>query len=309
MTRTGPSSEQLNQPGFDAGWIWPKTTASSMVAGFTIALAIAALTLAVFGTEERGTAIALRLTARWSFVLFWLAYIGSAMSRLFGRAFAALARRGRDFGLAYASAQVIHVGLVLWIFYLAPDKNGGMVFFWAGILCTYMLALLSLPKVRTGLAPRPWRLFRTVVLEYIALVFAVDFIISPLSEPHPGKHLVITYLPFALMVVCGEGLRVAAVALDRLPPRQPTTQSGGTQSGAMIDTSDTRPEIHADTTRADTTRRRWTTLGIAAGGLILASTTVGLWDLFRGPISVTTLTALAFVTAGFFNSWGALRSN
>jgi hypothetical protein len=174
VTRTGPSSEHLTRRGFDAGRIWPKTTASSMVVGFTIALVIAALTLAVFGTEERGTAIALRFTARWSFVLFWLAYIGGAMARLFGGAFETLARRGRDFGLAYASAQVVHVGLVLWIFYLAPDKNGGMVFFWAGIVCTYMLALLSLPEVRAGLAPRLWRLFRTIALEYIALVFAAE---------------------------------------------------------------------------------------------------------------------------------------
>jgi hypothetical protein len=288
VTSTGPSSEHLNQRGFDAGRIWPKTTASSMVVGFTIALMIAALTLAVFGTEERGTAIALRFTARWSFVLFWLAYIGGAMARLFGGVFATLARRGRDFGLAYASAQVIHVGLVLWIFYLAPDKNGGMVFFWAGIACTYMLALLSLPKVHAGLAPRLWRLFRTIALEYIALVFAADFIFSPLSAPHPGKHAVIAYLPFVLMLVGGEGLRVAAVALDRRP----------------ADTTRT------DTSRADSTRiRRWAVLGIGAGGLILASTTLGLWDLFRGPASVTTLIALAFVTAGIFNSWGALRSN
>jgi len=157
-----------------------------------------------------------------------------------------------------------------------------MVFFWAGIVCTYMLALLSLPNARAALAPRLWRLFRTIALEYIALVFAADFIFSPLSAPHPGKHAVIFYLPFVLMLVGGEGLRVAAMALDRPPPRGPITQSGD-----LIDTSNVRPEIHADTSPADTTRagttriRRWAMLGIGAGGLILASTTLGLWDLFR----------------------------
>jgi hypothetical protein len=271
-----------------------------MVAGFTIALAIAALTLAIFGSEERGTAIALRLTARWSFMLFWLAYIGSAMARLFGRAFATLARRGRDFGLAYASAQVIHVGLVLWIFYLAPDKNGGMVFFWAGILCTYLLALLSLPKIRAALAPPLWRLFRTTALEYIALVFAADFIFSPLSAPHPGKYAVIAYVPFVLMLVGVECLRVVAVAFDRRPRRGLITPSG-----EMIHESNARPEIHPDATWL----RAFSVLGIGVGVLILASIILGLWDLFRGPISVTTLIALMFVGAGIFNSYGALRSN
>jgi hypothetical protein len=56
---------------------------------------------------------ALRLTARWSFLLFWMAYTGSAMGALFGPAFEVLARRGREFGLAYAAAHLIHLGLVV----------------------------------------------------------------------------------------------------------------------------------------------------------------------------------------------------
>ena len=84
-------------------------------------------------------------------------------------------------GLAFASAQAVHVGLVLWLFYLAPGSNGGMAFFWVGILCTYLLALFSLPRLHDALGPPLWRILRTVAIEYIALAFAADFILGPLQ--------------------------------------------------------------------------------------------------------------------------------
>lgn len=188
---------------------WSTSTLSWMVAAFLIAVASAAVVLAIFGVGERGTTIALRLTARWSFVLFWFAYTGSAIARLFGSRLARLARHGRDFGLAFASAQVVHVGLVLWLFYLAPGKNGGMIFFWAGILCTYLLALFSLPLLRDALGPWLWRIVCTIAMEYIALVFFVDFIRIPL-QGNGLRNYPLSYLPFALMLVGGVGLRVVS---------------------------------------------------------------------------------------------------
>ena len=187
-----------------------------MAAGFVVALVLAAIVLAIFDAGERGTTIALRLTARWSFLLFWLAYAGNAMANLFGPRFGGLARRGRDLGLAFASAQLVHVGLVLWIFYLAPRQNGGMVFFWVGILCTYLLVLFSLPGLRDALGPHLWRMFRTITVEYIALVFAADFILGPLQATRLGKYPLLTYVPFALMLVGGLGLRLASFARHRL---------------------------------------------------------------------------------------------
>lgn len=219
MTRMTISTVAQEKRGFRGHWIgwWPTPTLSWMVAAFLIAFGLAATVLAIFGSAERGTAIALRLTARWSFLLFWLAYTGSAMAKLFGPNFAGLMRRGRDFGLAFASAQVVHVGLVLWILYLADGSNGRMVFFWVGILCTYLLALFSLPRLRDALGPQLWRICCTVAMEYIALVFADDFILIPLQANVPGKYP-LSYLPFALMLVGGVALRVASVARHHLRP-------------------------------------------------------------------------------------------
>jgi hypothetical protein len=176
-----------------------------MSAAFVIALVLAAIFLVIFGVGERGTAIALRATARWSFLLFWSAYAGSAIARLWPR-FNVLARHGRDLGLSYASAQLIHVGLVLWIIHVATRPGGAMVFFWIGISCTYLLALLSLPRLRDALDPRLWRILRTIAMEYIAIAFTADFI--NLHSDALGK---LSYLPFALMLVGGAGLRMAAL--------------------------------------------------------------------------------------------------
>jgi hypothetical protein len=176
-----------------------------MSAAFVIALVLAVIFLVIFGVGERGTAIALRATARWSFLLFWSAYAGSAIARLWPR-FNVLARHGRDLGLSYASAQLIHVGLVLWIIHVATRPGGAMVFFWIGISCTYLLALLSLPRLRDALDPRLWRILRTIAMEYIAIAFTADFI--NLHSDALGK---LSYLPFALMLVGGAGLRMAAL--------------------------------------------------------------------------------------------------
>jgi hypothetical protein len=184
----------------------PIRTVALMCVAFLVALALAVIVLVIFGVGERGTAIALRATARWSFLLFWSAYAGGAIAWLWPR-LNGLARHGRELGLAYASAQLIHVGLVLWIIHVATGPSGAMVFFWVGIFCTYLLALFSLPRLQAALDPRLWRILRTIALEYIAIAFTADFINLHLHElgTHP-----LSYLPFALMLVGAAGLRFAA---------------------------------------------------------------------------------------------------
>jgi hypothetical protein len=196
---------------------WPINTSSWMAAALIVAFALAAIVFAIFGVGNRGTMVALRLTARWSFLLFWLAYAGGALARRCGPRLSALGRYGRELGLAFASAQLVHVGLILWLVHIATEPSGAMVFFWIGIACTYLLALFSLPRLRDALGPRLWRAFCTIALEYIAIVFAADFILLPLWGGGFGKYP-LTYLPFAIMLVGGAGLRVAAFS-ERIPSR------------------------------------------------------------------------------------------
>jgi hypothetical protein len=191
-----------------------------MAAAFVVSLALAAIVLAIAGAGEHGTALALRVTARWCFLLFWPAYAGSALAKFCGPRFAILARHGRAFGLAFAAALAVHVGLVLWLMDVAADQRTAMLLFWAGVACTYALAVLSLPRLRGWLGPRAWRIASEGAMQYIALVFAVDFILEPLQANGPGGYP-LTYVPFVVMLIGGALLRIAA----QIRPPRPTAKA------------------------------------------------------------------------------------
>jgi hypothetical protein len=191
---------------------------------FGVELGLAAAVLAIKGTDAKSLRIALRLTARWSFLLFWVAYSGGAMTALFGPALAPLARRGREFGLAYASAQLVHVGLVVWLFQIStrPPLSGKLsVFFIIGIVWTYLLAVLSFGGLAEALGPRGWRTLRIVGLNYILFAFAFDFV-PPVILPGTAQYGVwrlVEYVPFAAMSVAAPLLVLAAAIHRRLGMR------------------------------------------------------------------------------------------
>ncbi len=176
------------------------------LASFFVAVALVAILFVTSGAGDRETELALRVTARWSFLPFWFAYSGSAIGRLFGPRLAGLTHCRREFGLAFASAQLVHVGLVLWLFH---GLGSGMAFFWVGTLFTCLLVLFSLPQLRDRLAPRFCKFFSTIAIEYIALVFLVDFILLPIRNGGLERFPT-TYVPFAFMILGGVGLRVAS---------------------------------------------------------------------------------------------------
>lgn len=187
-----------------------------MCAAFGGALTLAILVLSVMGTGERGTGIALHLTGRLSFLLFWPAYAGGAMAALFGSRFGILARRRRNFGLAYAAAQLVHIALVAHFVSISHRSivEAIMPFFAFGVVWTYVLAFSSLEQVSDLFTPSLWRILRNVGLEYLALVFFADLVLLPIGT-HTKRPL--EYLPFSVLIILGPVLRVAAAA-QRLWP-------------------------------------------------------------------------------------------
>ena len=183
-----------------------------MTSAFAIALAVAAATLAFRGAGHDGTKFALRLTARWSYCLFLPAYLGGALTTLFGPHFKPLARRGRDLGLAFASAHLVHVGLIVWLYHISarpPVGTGSAVYFGIALLFTYLIALFSIPTLFATLPPRLWRLLVTVGMEYIALAFLRDFLQNPF---HHGLVNLLAYLPFIALGCAALLLRLCAYA-------------------------------------------------------------------------------------------------
>jgi hypothetical protein len=171
-----------------------------MGAAFGIALAIAVTVLAMRGTGNSGIRLALELTARWSFLLFWLAYAGNAVAILFN--VEQLAGRGREFGLAFAAAHLVHIGLVIWLGTIlgrVPLSGGLLLFFLIALFCTYLLAGLSFGGIK-ALGPA-WPPLRFVVMNYILIAFGRDFVL-PVLYPKPSQinlgHYMF-YVPFMLL--------------------------------------------------------------------------------------------------------------
>jgi hypothetical protein len=184
-----------------------------MAAAFSVGLAIVLIARWVEGPGER-VSVALRATARWSFLLFWLASAGPALTALFGSRFLPLARRARDFGLAFAAAHLAHLGVVAWIYSTSVvlPLQSSLIFFGIAVFWTYLLAILSWHRLSARLNPRVWRIVRTIGVEYIAFAFWTDFAIQTFAG---GIANFFIYLPFVTLAVAGPPLRLAA-ALKRL---------------------------------------------------------------------------------------------
>jgi hypothetical protein len=203
---TAMSQQRLYSPNLTASA--RPNAAVWMGSAFCAALGLAALVLAALGTGERGTDVALQVTARFSFLLFWAAYTAGAMTALFGSAFEPVKRRAREFGLAFASAHLVHLALVAWLTYIGHvPARGVFVFFGIAVLWTYLLALLSIRRLQQALGSNGWWFLRVVGLNYIAYAFASDFLRYP--QPASIKYLV-GYVPFAVLSVAGPLLCLAA---------------------------------------------------------------------------------------------------
>ncbi|HEY2036843.1 MAG TPA: hypothetical protein VGG96_07505 [Steroidobacteraceae bacterium] len=195
-------------------WTW-------MGSAFLVSLALAAMVLLARGSGADPTHTALRLTARWAYCFFWPAYAGGALVTLFGPQLQPLARRGREFGLAFAAAMLPHAGLIAWLYSISPHPplpTHSAVFFGVALIFAYLLALFSIPRLFASL-PRPaWVALRTVGMEYIALAFVLDFLQNPFDH---GLVNLLAYLPFIALACAAWLLRICAFIKRRAGSRAP----------------------------------------------------------------------------------------
>jgi hypothetical protein len=190
---------------------------------FGVSLGLAITVLCITGTDTKSIQLALQLTARWAFLPFWMAYAGRAMAELFGPILEPLARRGREFGLAYAAALLVHLGLVVSLFLITsrPPLTGVILaIFLVGAVCTYLLAVFSFGGLAKVLGSTGWYALRIVGMNYILFAFALDFVrVAAHGPAHYGRWRLVEYAPFAAMSVAAPLLVLAAAAHRRLEKR------------------------------------------------------------------------------------------
>ena len=177
-----------------------------------VALLATCLVLGLAGASEKPTRLALEITARWSFLLFWLAYAGTALAQLTG--WKTVGGHGREAGLSFAAAHLVHIGLVVWLSYLLGHialSGGLLIFFLVGLFFVYLLAALSFGGAK-AMGPAAWRITRFVGMNYILIAFGRDFLL-PVFHPKPTQHTlahVLAYAPFAVLSVAAPLLTLAA---------------------------------------------------------------------------------------------------
>jgi hypothetical protein len=181
-------------------WAW-------MALAFCATLGLSVTAVAIFYTPHKNLAIALMTSARLAFLFFWPAYVGGALTSLFGDIFLPLRQHGRDLGLAFAAALLVHLGFVAYLCGSGhpPPVRTFLVFGSAAIL-TYLLVLLSIDRVRQAIPPTLWPTIRAIAMNYIALAFILDFTKFSLSDFDEA----VVYLPFAAFAILAPLLKLAA---------------------------------------------------------------------------------------------------
>lgn len=184
-----------------------------MIGAFAGGLALTAVVLAGHGVGPDGLRLGLRVTARWSFLFFWLSYTGGALATLFGPAFAGLARRARSLGLAFAAALAVHLGLVVWLGVVigqVPLQGQVLLLFLVGVFFTVLLVALSF-GVGTRSLGRLWRPLLVLATTYILVAFGRDFVLAALSPKVGQWFYAAEYVPFAMLCLIAIPLRLAAL--------------------------------------------------------------------------------------------------
>lgn len=174
-------------------------------------LALAAGVLTFAGLDDNGLRIALQATARLMFLFFWLAYAGPTVE--------VLRRRARDFGLAFAAALAVHLGLVGALVAVGdPPDTRTFIIFGSAAALIYLAALFSLPRLQAALGARRWKFLRAAAMSGALAAFAIDFARVRFGS---GLGNAIFYWPFIVLVLAAPVMRLLAWRFaSRTSPQQ-----------------------------------------------------------------------------------------
>jgi methionine sulfoxide reductase heme-binding subunit len=189
---------------------------AAFIAGATLLNAgVAATLLARAGSDIAATELALRTTARISFVWFMLAFVASPWQQLRpSRLSAWLLHRRRALGVIFGLSMSIHVGFIVRLFALHAPQRPPMVTdadFFIGIPGLVMVGLLtvtSLEALKQRLGATRWRRLHTAGIWVVWTIFFLCLVdsVGRKTTDHP----VLAYHAFIAVLLLGLGLRAWA---------------------------------------------------------------------------------------------------
>jgi methionine sulfoxide reductase heme-binding subunit len=197
-----------------------RTEVAIVLAAALLSFSVAGAVLVAGDHGREATRLALRLTARLSFVYFVLAFVASPLARLRpGRVTGWLVRRRRAFGVAFGASMTIHVGCILRLYSLYAPARPPMVTdadFLIGIPGLVLVALMtvtSLVAIRRRMPARAWKRLHTIGLYVVWSIFFLCLVdsVSRKETLHP----VVGYYAFITVLLSAMALRLTAVRLSR----------------------------------------------------------------------------------------------
>jgi sulfoxide reductase heme-binding subunit YedZ len=212
------SENEMKKKALSAPQGWPLVGAAASVVFLSVALVV--LTSA---NPVEAARSAIRITARFSIVLFLLAFTASAVWRFWPNAWTSWQRRNRRyFGVSFAVSHFTHLAAIAALRRVAPEElaadANAITWIFGGLAYVFIAAmtLTSFDRTAQMLGPRAWSLLHTAGSYYIWLIFANSYIARAVQMPE--------YVPIAILVVSALVLRIAA-RVSRSRAQQPAVTS------------------------------------------------------------------------------------
>lgn len=195
----------------------------ALIAGATLANAsLAAALLLLAGSDSAATELALRTTARVSFVWFMLAFVAAPLQQLRpSRVSDWLLRRRRALGVIFGLSMSIHVGFILRLYALhAPARppmvtDADFVIGIPGLVLVALLTITSAEALKQRLGALAWQRLHTTGIWVVWAIFFLCLVDS--AGRKNTAHPVLAYYAFIAVLLLGMGLRVAAARRRRQP--------------------------------------------------------------------------------------------
>lgn len=186
-----------------------------VLAATSLNLGIAVLLVAMVGTGKDGTELALRMTARVSFVWFLAAFLARPLNRLWANSFTQRLREvRRPLGIAFGLSMAIHVAFILRLYALfAPDRppmvtDADFAIGVPGLILVAILTGTSAYSVRRRISPRVWERLHSVGIWVVWAIFFLCLIDSVGRKQ--TDHPFLAYYSFLAALLLAAGVRLYA---------------------------------------------------------------------------------------------------
>jgi hypothetical protein len=177
---------------------WNIVAYSALIIGMLLALI-----LITQGINEQSMRIAIRATARTSCILFLLAFIASALRRIWSTKLSQWMRLNRRYlGLSFAVSHGFHALAIIGLAIVTPhdavyNNHGGNL----GYLFIIAMTATSFSSTASWVGERSWQILHTVGMYYLWLAFIYTFA-QKLTES------TLVYLPFVILLIAAMILRL-----------------------------------------------------------------------------------------------------